>query len=287
MLSINHFVHGWGIPAFAFILSVTGSVLALRCASHARISRRPGGWLAASAVALGGCGIWVMHFTAMMGFGIQGVIIRFDIPMTALSAVIAVVVVWAGLSIVVRWQREVVALPLGGVLTGLGVAAMHYLGMFAMHTSAHIEYKRTLVALSIVIAIVAATAALWLILHVRGIVATVIAGLVMGFAVCGMHYTAMASMHAHHADYTAMVTGVESTSLLMPLMLTVSVVMMSLMLLVGLAEIEAPTRRELHSLERDSPAHWPMNKPGSGESRPLTDQTVTRTGTGRRRRLAQ
>ncbi|MBF6334138.1 hypothetical protein IU452_37185 [Nocardia transvalensis] len=219
-------------------MSVIGSVLGLRCAFHARSARWPAGWLVAAAVALGGAGIWVMHFTAMLGFSIVGVTIRYDMPKTLLSAAIAILVVWIGLSIAVRGRREVLALPVGGAVTGLGVAAMHYLGMYAMHSQAEIGYRLGLVTLSIVIAVVAATAALWFMLHVHGFLATIGAALIMGLAVCGMHYTGMASMQAHHGTHGTPPGGAEPMQLLTPLIVTVTLVTMMLIVLVGLAEID-------------------------------------------------
>lgn len=267
MIELDHFSHGWVTPVLAYAMSVIGSVLALRCATHARASRWPGGWLIAAAIALGGAGIWVMHFTAMLGFSIRGVSIRYDVPMTLLSAAIAVVVVWGGLSVVVRGHREAVALPLGGLITGLGVAAMHYLGMHAMHSGAHMEYSAGLVALSIVIAVVAATAALWFVLHVRGFPATMGAALIMGIAVCGMHYTGMASMTAHHMEGMPEPSGVSSVELLTPLIMVVTLVTMMLIVLVGLAEVDNSGRGESGSAAdepdlADSGRAWPRVQAG-------------------------
>ncbi|WP_067535831.1 MHYT domain-containing protein [Nocardia crassostreae] len=270
MLELAHFNNGWITPVLAYAISVIGSVLGLRCAAHARDSRWPAGWLIAAAVALGGCGIWVMHFTAMLGFAITDATIRYDVPMTALSAAIAIVVVWIGLSIAVRVRRELIALPIGGTITGLGVATMHYLGMYAMHSSAHMEYRTPLVALSIVIAVVAATAALWFMLHVRGFRATLGAALIMGLAVCGMHYTGMASMRAHAMDAPA--TGVDPMQLIGPLILIVTMVTMMLIVLVGLAELDDRSDFDLPSRPAD-PDHeapnWPRTtdptrRPGTG-----------------------
>ncbi|MET8871376.1 MHYT domain-containing protein [Nocardia sp. NPDC004604] len=238
MLELDHFTYGWVTPVLAYVMSVIGSLLGLRCAVHARTARWPGGWLLAAAVSLGGAGIWVMHFTAMLGFSIDGGTIRFDVPMTLLSAVVAIVVVWIGLSVAVRWRREVLALPVGGTITGLGVAAMHYLGMYAMHTNVTIGYRPALVALSLAIAVVAATAALWFMLHVHGFSATAGAALIMGVAVCGMHYTGMAAMHAEHAGDHAMPDGAEPPQLLTPLIMTVVAVVMVLIIVVGLAELD-------------------------------------------------
>ncbi|MCM6773112.1 hypothetical protein NDR87_04325 [Nocardia sp. CDC159] len=250
-MELDHFHHGWLTPALAYLMSVIGSVLGLRCAFHARAARWPGGWLIAAAVALGGAGIWVMHFTAMLGFAIVGTTIRYDMAMTLLSAAIAIVVVWLGLSIAVRGRREVVALPVGGAITGLGVASMHYLGMYAMHSAAVVHYRPSLVALSIAIAVVAATAALWFMLHLRGFLATLGAALIMGLAVCGMHYTGMASMSAEHGGHDVALGGSDPMQLLTPLIVIVTLVTMMLIVLVGLAEIDSAERL---SADRRRPA---------------------------------
>ena len=76
---------------------------------------------------------------------------------------------------------------------GLGVAGMHYTGMAAMLMPAQIVYDPIIVGASILIAIVASIAALWLAFNMRGWMQLLGAALVMGVAVCGMHYTAMAA----------------------------------------------------------------------------------------------
>ncbi len=83
------------------------------------------------------------------------------------------------------------ALVLGGLTTGLGVASMHYLGMAALRLHGVVRYDPVLVGLSVVIAVVAATAALWAALNIRSPVAVAVASLVMGGAVSSMHYTGM------------------------------------------------------------------------------------------------
>ncbi|WP_405136436.1 MHYT domain-containing protein [Nocardia sp. NBC_01388] len=115
-------------------------------------------------------------------------------------------------------------------------------------------------ALSIVIAVVAATAALWFILHVRGLPATFGAALIMGVAVCGMHYTGMASMHAHDVP-AADLTGVQPLELLMPLIVTVTLVTTTLILLVGLAEIDPPKPHESDYPATPSIPRWPTLPP--------------------------
>ncbi|MFE3028008.1 MHYT domain-containing protein [Nocardia tengchongensis] len=248
MLEIHHFSYGWITPVLAYVMSVTGSLLGLRCTARARSGDGRSGWLIAAAIAIGGTGIWVMHFIAMLGFTIRGAVIRYDVPLTLLSAVISILVVWAGLFVVAREPFGRMSLFAGGAVTGLGVGAMHYSGMYAMRSDAIIGYDIGIVTLSMVIAVVAATVALWFTLVIKGIWATIGAALIMGVAVCGMHYTGMASMSAHHMDHAETPHGAGAMELLAPLMISVSMVTLVLLIHVGLTEVDersmvpAPTR---------------------------------------------
>jgi len=56
---------------------------------------------------------------------------------------------------------------------------------------AKITYDTTLFTASLVIAVVAATVALWLAFNLRGNLQRFGSAIVMGIAVCGMHYTGM------------------------------------------------------------------------------------------------
>ena len=103
MAEVHHFDYGWITPIMAYCLSVLGSLLGLICTSRARrlsTARERSSWLVLAAVSIGGTGIWVMHFMAMIGFGVVGSEIRYDIAITALSVVVAVAVVGLGLFIV-------------------------------------------------------------------------------------------------------------------------------------------------------------------------------------------
>lgn len=128
-----------------------------------------------------------MRFITMLGFTIQGQTILYNVPLTILSMLVSVAVVAIGLFIV-GFSRNQGTVPLvaGGVIVGLGVASMHYVGMDAIVMPDMRKYSIPPVALSAVIAIVAGTAALWAALRVRGIWPTVAAALMMGVAVTGM-----------------------------------------------------------------------------------------------------
>ncbi|MFD5828372.1 MHYT domain-containing protein [Lentzea sp. NPDC060358] len=152
-------------------------------------------------MSIGGLGIWGMHFTAMLGTW-MGATVAYDIPITLLSMVVAILVVGIGLFLVLRLDNESHdrwwPLLVGGLVTGVGVAAMHYTGMAGIIIGADVSYNFIIVALSVVIAVVAATAALWFTRTVRGPLAVLGAALVMGVAVTGMHYTGMSAMSMTH-----------------------------------------------------------------------------------------
>ncbi|MEU6154311.1 MHYT domain-containing protein [Actinosynnema sp. NPDC047251] len=195
--SMQHFSSGAWTLVLAYAVSVIGSLIGLSCMARAR--REPGRgakvlWTVLGAFAIGGIAIWLMHFIAMLGFDIPGATIKYSAPLTALSAVVAVVVVGVGLSLVTLVKFTKMRLIIAGVLAGVGVAGMHYLGMSAIRFKGEINYEPSLVALSVVIAIAAATAAFWFTLVVKTTTATVVAGLVMGVAVTGMHFTGMAAV---------------------------------------------------------------------------------------------
>jgi NO-binding membrane sensor protein with MHYT domain len=248
---VEQFSYGLLSPLMSYAVSCVGAALGLLCMSKARGSE--GGarvrWLLFAALSIGGTGIWAMHFIAMLGFGVVGTEITYDIPMTAASMVVAVTIVGVGLGIVVAGGGRIPPLLLGGVITGLGVASMHYLGMAAMHMPGGVTYKPNLFGASLVIAVVAATAALWAALNIRGTIATTGAALVMGVAVVGMHYTGMEAVKINlaAAQMYRMPTspgGMTAAQLLAPLIIGVTASSLIVMFLVILAPSEAEMRTE-------------------------------------------
>ncbi|MBW4716439.1 signal protein [Saccharothrix sp. SC076] len=194
---MQHFASGAWTLVLAFAVSVIGSLIGLSCTRRARGETSRAArfrWITFGAVAIGGVAIWLMHFIAMLGFDIPGAAIKFSTGLTALSALVAVVVVGIGLALVAWSGFTRTRLVIAGVLAGTGVAGMHYLGMSAIRFKGHLNYDPSLVTLSVVIAIAAATAAFWFTLVVKTPGASVAAGLAMAVAVTGMHYTGMAAV---------------------------------------------------------------------------------------------
>ena len=163
-------------------MSCMGAFLGLRCTTRARPFQGAARarWLLLGGVSIGTTGVWLMHFIAMRGFTIPGETIDYNVPVTILSLLVVVGIVCVGLLIVGFGRDRYTSLILGGVITGTGVAVMHYLGMAAMRMPGRISYDPGLLIISVVIAIVAATAALWAALELQGIGTTLIASLIMG-----------------------------------------------------------------------------------------------------------
>jgi NO-binding membrane sensor protein with MHYT domain/two-component sensor histidine kinase len=145
-----------------------------------------------------GCGIWSMHFIGMLALR-SPVLMSYDIPITALSLLIAVAASWFALYFASRQILEPIGLLLGSCLMGLAIDAMHYTGMAAARMSPPIHYDLGLVALSCAIAIATSIAALWSAFKLR--LETVFTAFwkkagsatVMGTGICLMHYTGMAA----------------------------------------------------------------------------------------------
>ncbi|MET8741165.1 MHYT domain-containing protein [Streptomyces sp. NPDC004728] len=216
--TIDGFSYGAVTPVAAFLMACLGAALGLRCTNRSLRTERTfkAGWLALGATSIGS-GIWTMHFIAMMGFSVDGVAIGYDMPITFASLAVAVGMVGVGIFIVGYRGATRMALVTGGTITGLGVATMHYLGMAGMRLDGQFEYDTVTVALSVVIAVVAATTALWAAVSVHGFLPSLGASVVMGVAVSGMHYTGMAALSVHlHPDAVA---GEGSSAPLVPLLI--------------------------------------------------------------------
>jgi NO-binding membrane sensor protein with MHYT domain len=231
---VENFTYGLLNPVLGYLMSCLGAFIGLRCLTRARVytGATRALWLSLAAIAIGATGIWAMHFIAMLGFTIPGQTITYNVPLTIVSMLVAVAVVAVGLFIVGFTKAQILSLPrllTGGVVVGLGVASMHYLGMEAINMPDMMGYNALLVALSVLIAIAAGTAALYAGLKVRGIGATVGASALMGVAVSGMHYTGMAAMTVDAGSSAGVYaagaagSGATATSFLLPLVLGIAV----------------------------------------------------------------
>ncbi len=164
---------------------------------HSRLHRRV--WTGIGGLAMG-AGIWTMHFVGILAFNIP-CSIGYDPGITLYSMVPGILASTLALALIARKSLSPVRLLLGGLLIGAGIGTMHYAGMAAMRIDGLIRYDRNLFLLSLLVAVALATFALWVKFQFqrlehrgkhRGQLA---ASLLMGLAISGMHYTAMAAAY--------------------------------------------------------------------------------------------
>ena len=211
-------------------------------------------WLAIGSLAMG-AGIWSMHFTGMLAFRLSGHPISYELRLLVASILIAVLASWLALYIFTRPQLSRVALVASGLAMGVAISGMHYTGMAALRADATIEWSGPLVVASILVAVAASFVALNLAARMRtdagrhaGMMSA--GSALMGVAIAGMHYTAMAAAQFHSAS---LVTG-DETRLLATRGLAIAVTLSSILILVvaigasvttrGIARRSAAFRRE-------------------------------------------
>jgi NO-binding membrane sensor protein with MHYT domain len=192
-------VYNIQLVALSLIVAVIASYTALELAG--RVSQRRGKsswtWLIGGAASMGS-GIWSMHFIGMLAFTLP-VATAYDTAATVMSMAIAIVVSGLALFVVRRPILTGRNITAGATLMGVGISAMHYTGMYAMRMSPPIAYHGLLFVASVMIAIVASLAALWIAFQLRqkgfggAFLAKLGSATIMGLAITGMHYTGMAA----------------------------------------------------------------------------------------------
>jgi NO-binding membrane sensor protein with MHYT domain len=255
MVIVHNFSYGLLTPVLGYVMSCLGCFLGLRCTTRAREVQGSSRvrWLLLAGVSIGVAGVWGMHFIAMLGFSIPGQAIRYSVPVTILSMLIAVVVVSVGLLIVGLNADGMGPLLTGGLIIGLGVASMHYIGMSAMRIPDTMRYNTGLVVISVIIAILTGTVALLAALRLDTLWSAVVACLIMGVAVSGMHYTGMAAMHVYATaaahGVAGMQGGASASSLLVPLIFGISILAMVTTAAISLSPTKEEIRKENEFIE--------------------------------------
>ncbi|TSD77297.1 EAL domain-containing protein [Pseudomonas sp. KBS0710] len=203
-------------------------------------------WMAGGAMAMG-VGVWSMHFIGMLALRLPFAL-GFDLGITALSLLIAVLSSGFALWLVSQPRLPAWQLAFGALVMGAGIASMHYTGMAAMRMTPGIDYDPALFGASLLIAVVASGAALWIAFNLRRNTPYVRlarggAAVVMGIAIVGMHYTGMAAARFDDNSFCgAALTGLSGKGL-DNLVLVTSLAVLIIALLTSLldARLEART----------------------------------------------
>jgi len=228
------------------LVAIFASYTALSLAERVRHSQGLAGrWVAGGAFAMG-TGIWGMHFIGMLAFRLP-IPLGYDLGITLLSWLLPILVSAMALRQLGRARLSPSQLVLSGVLLGMGINAMHYVGMAAMRMDPAISYTPWLVAASVAIAIAAATAALWIGFRLRKSAAPRVllyrcgAAVVMGFAIVGMHYTGMAAANFGADSVCRAATGQFTLTQLASLVVLATVAVLTIAVLTSVydARLEA------------------------------------------------
>ncbi len=224
MLTAIHGTYNPYLVALSILVASFASYTALDLGGRVPPAQGPThrGWLAAAALIMGG-GIWSMHFVAMLAF-VLPMPMSYDVGLTVLSLVLAILAASGSFYVISRPGVSRPRLVLSGVFMGIAIFGMHYTGMAAMRGPVQLTYDPLWFALSVIIAIGAATAALWLAFRTTDPGQKLAAAIVLGLAISGMHYTGMraavftaqATMGAHGGatlDRTSLVLAIAGFTL--------------------------------------------------------------------------
>ncbi|STY31308.1 sensory box histidine kinase/response regulator [Legionella wadsworthii] len=189
-----------GLVLLSYVVAVLASYVALDLVGSLRSEPRKGAryfWLMGGALAMG-AGIWSMHFIGMLAY-IMPMPMKFSFAWTVGSLIAAALASAFALFILQKKNYSLTQFTIGGIIIGLGISTMHYMGMEGMKVHMSIHYIPSLFILSVIIGIIAAEGALWLALRSNESTSREQfnlkfgSALIMGVAICGMHYMGMAA----------------------------------------------------------------------------------------------
>jgi len=206
-------------------------------------------WLVAGAFAMG-LGIWAMHFTGMLAFKTD-MLVGYSLPITILSGIPAVLgsalVLHLLSSKTITWQRN----QISAICLAICIASMHFTGMEAMRMPSILKYDVSYFILSVVVAHLLASLALYIKYHefnktsIYNRYQNIISACVIGLSVSGMHYTAMGATRLYASDVLLSHDSFMSNTIL--IFLVISVVSLLLIIIITVAYIDKKIRNTLHS----------------------------------------
>jgi len=145
--------------------------------------------LVGAAFAIGGS-IWAMHFVAMLAVKLP-VEIRYDVLTTTISGLVSVFMTAVALLVISSASYSLTRTVVAGVIMGAGISSMHYVGMSAIRGNCGLSYSIPWVSISVFIGMLASSASLWAAMKLHGVWRRLVAALVMGISISGVHYTGM------------------------------------------------------------------------------------------------
>jgi diguanylate cyclase (GGDEF)-like protein len=185
--------HDWRLVVLAVSVCFAASIVAINIFHRANASKARTRliWIVIAGAATG-YGIWATHFIAMLAYE-PGVPTGYDTVLTATSLVAAMMLTSCGLGFAAsppgRWHA-----PVGGAIMGIGIACMHYMGMWALQVPGQVHWSLDLVFASLIIGMVFCHAALGIAVRFQDGPRTCAAGLLLTLAIVTHHFVAMGAV---------------------------------------------------------------------------------------------
>jgi diguanylate cyclase (GGDEF)-like protein len=185
--------HDWRLVLLAGAVCFVASIVAVHIFHRAIGSRARTRfiWIAIAGAAIG-YGIWATHFIAMLAYE-PGISSGYGVVSTASSLAVAMTLTSCGFGFAVthpgRWRA-----PIGGIIIGVGIACMHYLGMWALEVPGRVTWSLDLVSVSVALGMLFGYAALAIAVRSSSRWGTFVAALVLTLAIVSHHFTAMGAV---------------------------------------------------------------------------------------------
>lgn len=208
-------------------------------------------WLVTGAISMG-CGIWAMHFIGMLSLRLP-IDVEYSMAITLASVVPAILAAAVSLYLASFIPPTRMSVICGGLLMGVGIAAMHYTGMKGMVMNGVMRYDPLVTSLSLIVAVLFATISMRTLSHYQGqrTRAKMSASLVMGLAVFGMHFISMVGVYFFAFDKGILVDASSSAYLATGISI-VTIATLSLSIIAALVEhLLAKARTYSATLEKD------------------------------------
>ncbi|WP_146344937.1 MHYT domain-containing protein [Phaeobacter marinintestinus] len=240
MLEYTH--NGWLVAASLAVALMAGFTgLSITRGASALNERNRKIVVALAAIILGG-GIWSMHFVAMLGLQLP-ILFYYDALITLMSALVAILMVGLALLVLHFRPRTPGTIIGSGVIVGLGIVAMHYIGMAGMQLCRPV-YGFTQVVVSMLASVILSVLAIWVAYDERTHRNIILGTLCFGVAVVTMHFVAI-GLTAFEASDVAGASGPALGNQTLAMGVTISVFLIcSAFLLTGITFIGADPAAE-------------------------------------------
>jgi len=202
--------HDLGLVVLAGVICLFASVTAIELLSHARATQNRAQllWIAATG-AVTGCGVWTTHFVAMLAYR-SALPITYDLALTTLSILAAVVLASVGVWIAVKARMSAA----GGAFVGVAVGTMHYIGMAALRGPVEVSWDASYVAASLIIGPALSAVAFTVGLRAATMLRRVQAAGLLTLGIVALHFTGMTGLTLTPiADASASVGALAPTSI--------------------------------------------------------------------------